>query len=457
MSRVRLGFAAVIASAFALVGCVTVVEGPTRGLQVKKGSSTAKTAATTARGGSTAAATGATQGVGALDAGVPPMQLPEDGQIAQPVTSGVSSSRVQVAVAPIGIIEYDGQTLPIVSPDGRYIAVQQGKAPTWATILAQDDQTPADGARLAMFEVTDQGLKTLVVASDIPAGLTLGRDASTRGFLVESVRPDGSRWIGEIAWATGQVSWLITGSDIFSHGAYMPDDANSGIVCSARERGGEQSVILLVQSGQRRVLANEVGTAWTFPTPVASPGDGGAIVFAMCVTNAGVEAGAIGVRETGGSVLARRRVATEGSIELAYQAIASMQPSAWAIGPLSGYAAGDGSGASIALVHPDQARVVVFEPRSGTMLPIGKGTVASIRWQDAGASGYFVTGREGLLYLPDAGVQNGLVPARVLGSPYVVRAIRDHRGPSMIGFGPSKRNERALEVLRIAVGGQTRE
>lgn len=377
------------------------------------------------------------------------MQLPE-GQIAQPVTSGVSTSRVQVAVAPIGIIEYDAQTLPIVSPDGRYIAVQQGKAPTWPTILAQDDQTPADGARLAIFEVTDQGLKSLPLALDLPPGLMLGRDANTRAFLVESVRADGSRWIGEIPWATGQLSWLITGSDIFAHAAYMPDDVLAGIVCAARERGGEESVILLVQGGQRRILANEVDTAWTFPTPVASPGDGGAIVFGMCVTRAGVEVGAIGIRETGGSILARRRVAAEGSIDLAYQAIASMQPSAWSVGGSTG-------DASIALVHPDQARVVVFEPRSGTVLPIGKGTVASIRWQDAGAGGYFVTGREGLLYLPDAGVQSGQTPARVLGSPFVVRAVNDHRGPSMIGFGPSKRNDRALEVLRVAVGGSPRE
>ena len=457
MSPVRTAFAVMVAGACTLAGCVTVVEGPTKGVQFKKGPSAAKSGNSGVRTGPASGNAGSAQGPGALQTPVPPMQLPEGGQIAQPVTSGVSSSRVQVAVAPIGIIEYDGQTLPIVSPDGRYIAAQQGKAPAWATILAQDDQTPADGARLAMFEVTDQGLKTLPIANDIPPGLMLGRDASPRGFLVESVRPDGSRWIGEVAWATGQVSWLVTGSDIFAQGAYMPDGASTGIVCSARERGGEQSVILLVQNGQRRVLANEAGTAWTFPTPVASPGDGGVIVFAMCVTRAGVEAGAIGVRETGGSVLARRRVATEGSIELAFQAIASMQPSAWAIGDSSGSAVAGDSGASIALVHPDQARVVVFEPRSGTMLPIGKGTVASIRWQDAGASGYFVTGREGLLYLPDAGVQSGQVPARVLGSPYVVRAVRDHRGPSMIGFGPSKRNERALEVLRIAVGGQPRE
>jgi hypothetical protein len=456
MSPVRLGLAAVAASALALAGCVTVVEGPTRGVQVKKGST--KSAPTSARSGSGAPAgtsTGATQGLGALETPAPPMQLPE-GQIAQPVTAGVSTSRVQVAVAPIGIIEYDAQTLPVVSPDGRYIAVQQGKAPTWPTILAQDDQIPADGARLAIFEVTDQGLKALPLAPDVPAGLTLGRDANARAFLVESVRPDGSRWIGEISWATGQLSWLITGSDIFAHAAYMPDDAHAGIVCTVRERGGERSVILLVRGGQRRILANEADAAWTFPTPVASPSDGGAIVFAMCVTRAGVEAGAIGIRETGGGILSRRRVAAEGSIELAYQAIASMQPSAWSVGDSVGSSSGD-AGASIALVHPDQARVVVFEPRSGTMLPIGKGTVASIRWQHAGASGYFVTGREGLLYLPDAGVQTGQAPARVLGSPFVVRAVRDHRGPSMIGFGPSRRNDRALEVLRVAVGGSPRE
>jgi hypothetical protein len=443
-----LVLAACAASVLALAGCVTVVEEPKRGVQVKKSSGAAKPGTQDSR-----TTTGATRGTGALEAPVAAMQLP-DGQIAQPVTSGVSTSRVQVAVAPIGMIEYDGQTLPIVSPDGRFIAVQQGKAPTWATMLAQDDQTPADGARLAMYEVIDQpngqGLKSLAVASDLPAGLVLGRDASPRGFLVESVRPDGSRWIGEIAWATGQLTWLVTGTDVFAHAANMPGGA--GIVCSARERGGERSVVLLTQGESRRVIANEEGVAWLFPIPDAR----GEVVFAMCVSRAGVEAGAIGVRETGGSVLARRRVATEASVELAYQAVASMQPSAWAVGdgvvPRADAVAESGAEASIAIVHPDHARVVVFEPRAGTMLAIGKGTVASIRWREGDASGYFVTGREGLLYLPDAGVRSGQQPARVLGSPFVVRAVRDARGASMIGFGPSRGNERMLEVLRIAVG-----
>ncbi len=367
------------------------------------------------------------------------MELP-DGTIAQPVTRGVSSSRVQVAIVPLGMVEYDGQTLPIVSPDGRFIAVQQGKAPAWPTILAQDDQTPAEAARLAVYEVTDKGLQLIALPTETPSGLLLGRDTSMRGFLVESVRRDGSRWIGEIGWIRGGFRWLAQGDGIYSQAAFM--NGGEGIVCSYREKGDESAALIAIDSRGQRVLVSESGIAWVMGTPVA----GGEMIFAMCVREAGVEIGAIGLGATGGNLLSRRRVSTDGDVAQAFQAMSSVQPSCWDTKLTS-------EEGGFAFVHPVQARVVLFEPRAGTFSPMGKGTVASVRWRgDDGASGYFLTARQGLMYLPDAGVEAGLEPARVLGSPFVARAVRDQRGPSMIAFGPSKRGEGVMEVMRVAVG-----
>ena len=48
--------------------------------------------------------------------------------VARPVTPGATvASRFTAALTPLGSVEYDGQTLPQTSPDGRYIAVQQGR------------------------------------------------------------------------------------------------------------------------------------------------------------------------------------------------------------------------------------------------------------------------------------------------------------------------------------------
>src|SRR5690606_7506270 len=46
-----------------------------------------------------------------------------------------------------------------------------------------------------------------------------------RGFLVESPRPDGSRWIGFADWKTGSLDWLIRDDQVNAHAVLAPNNA----------------------------------------------------------------------------------------------------------------------------------------------------------------------------------------------------------------------------------------
>ncbi|MFO0857946.1 MAG: hypothetical protein U0640_11380 [Phycisphaerales bacterium] len=441
--------AALACVALASSGCVTVVEHPKqRGVVMK---SDGKRVAPSLPPGTNTANPADPQS--ALTTPVPPMQLPEGGTIAQPVTSGTMATRVQVTVVPLGIVAYDGQTLPIVSPDGRFVAVQSGGAPTWATILATEGQTPADRTKLDIYEVTDRGLKPVATTAVIPKGATLGRDATTNGFLIESVQAGGARWIGEVGWATGEARWLVQGNAVNSHAAWLRGASADSLVFTRREIGEQLRGALMVQHQGVEQLVSE--GAWWFATPAPS----GNVVYACDITK-GLTIAAFGVNHDSGRVrvsgpVANRSLSADADPAMAYEIFASMQPGAWMARPLSSEA---NVTDAIAMIDASAGREALYDSKAGTLRGLGKGTVASVRWDEvdqAGvrATGYFLTSRQGLVFLPDSAVGSNLEPARVLGSPYVPRAVRDSRGASLLCFGPGKGGYTRLEVLRVVVGG----
>lgn len=467
----RIGVTFLLAVLLVIAGCVTVVENPRPRGVILKPDGTRVQAGQAGAGGSGVnqqanGASGVGSEQGALSTPVTPMQLPTDGTIAQPVTSGSMTSRVQVTVVPLGIVGYDGQTLPLVSPDGRFVVVQNGGAPTWATILATQGQTASNLTRIDVFEVTDKGLKQLT--SSVPRGVVMGRDATTQGFLIESVQASGARWIGEVRWATGEVKWLVQTSAINSHASWLRGrDGEDALVFTRRAIGEDQQGSLVVlHKGEERIAAN--GALW-FATAAPS----GDAVYACNISN-GLVIEAFGVNREGGRVrvsgpIAKRTLSKEGDPAMAYQVFASLQPGAWSAGQGGTISACN----MIGLIDPDAAREAVYDFKAGTLRPLGNGTVASVWWDevDSGAAGaagaaggagsvggvratgYFLTSREGLVFLPENAVGANVEPARVLASPYVPRAVRDSRGASLLCFGPGKGGATQLEVLRVVVGG----
>lgn len=368
------------------------------------------------------------------------------GPVAQPVREGTTSARVQITVAPLGMIRYDAQTLPLVSPDGAFLAVQEGDAPTWDTLLATDQQEPAATTGIAVYSVADGVTRTQPMTA-LPAGCTLGRDANTKGYLIESVQPDASRWIGLAHWATGDVDWLVQGPAIAAHAALLPADSHGThvpLVYSRRERGGTaHSVVVLRDSlGNESVFATP-DVSYCFPTP--SPD--GSIVFACALSANSLDLVAIRVVEDAqtpharklGALAATRPLGTfEDPLATAHQVFAGLQPSAWCDSDAA-FARG-----GIAFAHPGRGRAAILNPTEGTLTWMPEKTVSVVAWQSDADTGFFCTAPRELLFQP----QSGAVPTRVLPSPYVARTVNPGT-PQMLLFGPSKARQDELELLRL--------
>ncbi len=440
--RCRIALAALLASAsvIALAGCVTEVENK-RGVPLPKqkdsrSSLPVKPAGKTSeRSPREPAQT------------VPSDQLPPlpDGQIARRAETPTLTSRVQVAVVPLGLIAYDGQTLPLVSPDGRFIAVQQGQPPAWETVLAQDSAPLPRQTRVVIFQCTPTGLQEISPVEPLPEGLLLGRDATNDRFLVEQQRPDGSRWIATIAWVTGAARWISQSNDVAAHAVFVPSGSGESIAFTRRRQGIDgASLILQARDGTEAQLPPTIGT-FAFPMP-SSASD---IIFATHVTFDGVSLVSVGATTTGSpklaGPLATRRLTDAKDLFTAYQMFAPLQPSVTALVPSQ---TDDPQGL---FVHPTRGRVAVYAPRGDTVTNLPARTIAAARYEDASHRGYFATSPQGLIFVPDTGLGSDEQFARVFAGPYVPRVIQWDGVPTLMLFGPDKRDSKRLEILRMRV------
>src|SRR5687767_12585942 len=73
--------------------------------------------------------------------------------VARPLAGAVTNTRITVGVRPIGSVPYDGVVLPLVSPDGKLLAVEQGTAPGWPALLATDDAVLPLATTLAVYDL----------------------------------------------------------------------------------------------------------------------------------------------------------------------------------------------------------------------------------------------------------------------------------------------------------------
>lgn len=378
---------------------------------------------------------------------VPADQLPPlpDGQIARRAETPTLTSRVQVAVVPLGVIGYDGQTLPLVSPDGRFIAVQQGQPPAWETVLAQDSAPLPRQARLVIYQCTPTGLQEVIPVEPLPEGLLLGRDATNERFLVEQQRPDGSRWIATVAWATGAARWISQGTDVAAHAVFVPGQSGESIAFTRRRQGIDGAgLVLRSRDGSEAQLPPTIGT-FAFPVPSSAKD----VIFAAHVTFDGVSLVSVGATVEGGprltGPLATRRLTDAKDLFTAYQMFAPLQPSATSLPPSQ---TDDPQGL---FVHPTRGRVALYAPRGNTVTNLPAQTIAAARYDDANNRGYFATSPQGLIFVPDAGLGSDDQFARVFAGPYVPRVIMWDGHPTLLLFGPDKRDSKRLEVLRMRV------
>ena len=364
-----------------------------------------------------------------------------DGPIARPPVGGMTvNSRVVAAVTPVGSVPFDGQVLPLVSPDGRSLATQVGEAPRWATLLADRSAGVPARTRVEVYDLTTSPPRARRFNARLPAGLLLGRSCDERGFLVESPRPDGARWIGRVDWATGDLEWLVRDGAVNAFGALVPD----GLAYCARAVGDDAFALVL---GDERLEPPPGGT-WLFPIPGADDG----LVHALVADRDGVEVrslstGFAGADPSGAPVgvftIARRFLSASGAPVVAYQASDPVRG-----GPVAGRSGATPPG--VLLFSPGARRMAVFDPGMGAFTPLAARSIAGAWAPDGAGWALLVTTPEGLMFqrLEERGgrlggaarveaPQGGLRPARDDGPGPPLRADRSQRArPAPLGRRP---------------------
>lgn len=201
----------------------------------------------------------------------------------------VGDAAVRLDLRNLGLVPTDGFTLPILSPSGRFMAVQTGTPPDAATALARPGQQIPRASRIALYRLDVGGITRL---GETEAGLVLGRSADERGFLVESPRPDGARWIGRIRWGTEggtggyEPEWLVQDGAVNAFAALGPN----GELAYARREIGDRLFDLVVrrEQGTARLSSDGMRSA-LFPSFSAD----GSRVFALILRDGILEIGSM--------------------------------------------------------------------------------------------------------------------------------------------------------------------
>lgn len=226
-----------------------------------------------------------------------------------PVSGSISGSAASIDFRPFGAIPTDGITLPVLSPNGRYMAVQTGAAPDLATALARPGQRPPLASRIALYRIDPRGLVRL---GETDGGLVLGRNADDRGVLVEGPQTDGTRWIGRLDWNNLEPEWLVQDGNVNAFAALGPEGV---LVYSTRPVSSTLFDLTVKKGDAVRRLDGDGTRSYLFPALSADA----TTVFTLVLRDGILELGSADPTsgETLKQSLARAFVTDRGSDELA--------------------------------------------------------------------------------------------------------------------------------------------
>lgn len=347
-----------------------------------------------------------------------PPARPALAQVARPVDPDkTASSRVVVAVQPVGKVFYDGITVPLVSPDGRFIASQSGRTPSWDTIFAGPMQASPVGVKIAVARIDYPGadnapapdgkapgppvrpeLEVLKPADPLPPGLLLGRSASDEGFLVEAPQADGSRWIGRVRWATQRLDWLVRDGRVNAQAATAPGtpegaDSRYAFVRRNTDETVFSLVLLTRKDGmntERVYTAPDRSQSFLFPLFSA---DGRTLAaFAIAADNPAASplqlvAFDLDSPEPGLRPCARVDLGLAvGGVHSAFQCVASLQsPSTLPARPIEGGPSDvrDTFARGLLFFSPRDSAMAWWLPREQRLLTLARGSFAAVPFQHA--------------------------------------------------------------------------
>lgn len=370
----------------------------------------------------------------------PQDKLP-DGPVATAATTAQSSTaRLRLMIRPLGSIPFDGMVLPLVSPDGRFLATQVGLAPSWDLLLAAPGNTETSGARPVVYDLTVPQLAEIPAPTDaLPNGLLLGRSCDTTGFIVELPRDDGSRWLGRVDWLSQRINWLAQDDAVNAHATCAADGA---VIWSRRRPGSQVSELVLRAPGGATAIYGDPKVSLHFPTI----GDDPSIVFAFAITEKATELVAIRFQSSGlgggggggggggprfGGVVARRAFLNGNNVVQAYQSIVACQtpPATPATPPIG-----------LAYLNPAIARVTEWNTRTNMISVLPERSYSAVRAAHFAPNGYVTSAENGLFFSPDPGEgldRNGLPKPRPAAAPLfdlsdIPRATRVPESPLIL-------------------------
>ncbi|MAI72029.1 MAG: hypothetical protein CMM01_14100 [Rhodopirellula sp.] len=266
----------------------------------------------------------------------------------------------QMSWRKVGEVDYDDFSIPLSSPDGRFLAVRAGAPPAWPAILARPD---ASGLPVVPFEILRLDADGVESILTIRGPWLLGRDADETGFLVEGYRPNGARRIGRVSWETGEVTWLIDDEFVNAFATIGGD----GTLAWSRRSIDDRGLDLKVRrpDGSTWTVESRFDRSWV--DPVIAPD--GRTIFALRKGD--------GTVELGWSRLTEQTRFEEGmqtipiSIRTNDRLVHSM------LAPQTGdEASPPGGPPRIVFLHPDLGRMIEWSPDRDLARPFSEGTMA---------------------------------------------------------------------------------
>ncbi len=342
-----------------------------------------------------------------------PLPIKLDRPIARPAISiSRTNSRITVAVRPLGSVPFDGLTLPLTSPNGRFIAAQHGPTPGWPAVLAEP--SPEGSAvpvqlRISAFVLPGEqagSLSELEWPHPLPSGLLLGRSCNDSGFLVESPRPDGSRWIGLVDWLSGELTWLVGPSDPAAVTCFATFGTNGELAfCRAASPGKPFDLVV-------RTTPSDAATESVLPAPA----DCTLVCPTFSADRSRVYCFLISRDPASKLVLlaldisaprASRTLVITGRVELnvapsipvAFQSVLPLQ-TPWPVAPHAGPSLPLENG--LAFVSLESGSMAWFDPRTSAILPLARGTLGAAPLLSQ-SSGLFLGAARELVYQPVSG------------------------------------------------------
>lgn len=276
---------------------------------------------------------------------------------------------VEFGLVALGDVAWDGFTMPVVAADGRAIAVQADSVPDWATRLGTTD---APKLRCGTVEIHPIEVDGLGAPRSSGPDLLLGRcwiEGDGGGPIVEGPRPNGSRWLGVLSPATGEIHWMLE-DDATNAGAWSVVDGDRVVMAWCR-RGPGASAWSLEQAAFERIRGGWVPCA-AGAGPSIAPVDGvewsgpclrDGVLTAIQVRDGVLRAVAFDASPARSepAMLRSAVLSLRGTRDMAWQCVSALGPTCT-------------TGSGTLVYHPRFSRLATWEPRTEeapTLLPEG--------------------------------------------------------------------------------------